>query len=88
MRLIDADEEAKWASEHILDAKDRYGILDFLRNCSTVDAIPVVRCKDCKYGDYDSKPDGAMVCLRTKDGFWRKETDFCSYGERKDNDEH
>ena len=53
-----------------------------------VDAIPVVRCKDCKYGDYDSKPDGAMVCLRTKDGFWRKETDFCSYGERKDNDEH
>lgn len=88
MRLIDADEEAKWASEHILDAKDRYGILDFLRDCSTVDAIPVVRCKDCKYGDYDSKPDGAMVCLRTKDGFWRKETDFCSYGERKDNDEH
>ena len=88
MRLIDADEEAKWASEHILDAKDRYGILGFLRDCSTVDAIPVVRCKDCKYGDYDSKPDGAMVCLRTKDGFWRKEMDFCSYGERKDNDEH
>ena len=52
------------------------------------DVAPVVRCKDCKYGDYDSKPDGAMVCLRTKDGFWRKETDFCSYGERKDNDEH
>lgn len=46
------------------------------------DVAPVVRCKDCKYGDYDSKPDGAMVCLRTKDGFWRKETDFCSYGER------
>lgn len=45
MRLIDADEEAKWASEHILDAKERYGILNFLRDCSTVDAIPVVRCK-------------------------------------------
>lgn len=50
----------------------------------TVDAGPVVRCKDCKYGDYDSKPDGAMVCLRTKDGFWRKETDFCSYGEQRE----
>ena len=49
----------------------------------TVDAVLVVRCKDCKYGDYDSKPDGAMVCLRTNDGFWRKETDFCSYGERR-----
>ena len=31
------------------------------------DVAPVVRCKDCKYGDYDRKPDGAMVCLRTKD---------------------
>ena len=48
------------------------------------DWVPVVRCKDCKYGDYDSKPDGAMVCLRTNDGFWRKETDFCSYGERRE----
>ena len=51
----------------------------------TVDAVPVVRCKDCKYGDYDSKPNGAMVCLRTNDGFWRKETDFCSYGEYQTN---
>lgn len=59
-----------------------------LADMAAADVAPVVRCKDCKYGDYDSKPDGAMVCLRTKDGFWRKETDFCSYGERKDNDEH
>ena len=49
------------------------------------DVAPVVRCKDCKYGDYDSKPNGAMVCLRTNDGFWRKETDFCSYGEYQTN---
>lgn len=28
------------------------------------DVAPVVRCKDCKYGDYDSKPDGAekLIC--------------------------
>lgn len=48
------------------------------------DVAPVVRCKNCKYGDYDSKSDGAMICLRTKDGFWRQETDFCSYGERRE----
>lgn len=48
------------------------------------DVAEVVRCRDCKYGDYDSKPDGAMVCLRTNDGFWRKETDFCSYGKPKE----
>ena len=49
----------------------------------TADVAPVVRCKDCEYGDYDSQPNGAMVCLRTNDGFWRKETDFCSYGTPK-----
>ena len=57
--------------------------MDIINRVPPADVAPVVRCKDCKYGDYDSKPDGAMVCLRTKDGFWRKETDFCSYGERK-----
>ena len=41
------------------------------------DVAEVVRCKDCKYGDY-------MVCLRTNDGFWRNATDFCSYGERRE----
>ena len=50
----------------------------------TIDAVPVVRCKDCKYGDYDSEPDDAMVCMRTKDGFWRSGNDFCSFGERKE----
>lgn len=35
------------------------------------DVAEVLRCKDCKYGSYDSKPNGAMVCLRTNDGFWR-----------------
>lgn len=44
MRLIDATEAAAWASEHILDAKERYAILDFLRESATVDEIVPVRC--------------------------------------------
>ena len=57
----------------------------FLLRQPAADVAEVVRCKDCKYGDYDSKSNGAMVCLRTNDGFWRKETDFCSYGEYQTN---
>lgn len=57
--------------------------IELLDEIPAADVAEVVRCKDCEYGDYDSKPDGAMVCLRTKDGFWRKETDFCSYGTPK-----
>lgn len=81
MRLVDLDAvidhiEVEWGYE---------GIREDLYSLPVVDAVPVVRCEDCKYGDYDSKPNGAMVCLRTNDGFWRKETDFCSYGEYRTN---
>lgn len=48
------------------------------------DLAEVTRCKDYKYGDWDSKPDDAMVCLRTNDGFWRTGNDFCSRGVPKE----
>lgn len=88
-RLINADDEAKWAREHILDAKERYTIIAFLSNCSTVDAVEVVRCKNCVHwrdtqdwnGDtYKACHLRADVCI-----FKRSGDDFCSYGERKDN---
>ena len=46
------------------------------------DVVEVVRCRDCKYGDYDSKIDDAMGCVRTNDGYWRQGDDFCSYGRK------
>lgn len=86
MRLIDADALGIGrCSRKVLPAAycaGWNGVINLIDIAPTVDAVAVVRCKDCKYGNYDSKPDGAMVCLRTKDGFWRKETDFCSYGAR------
>ena len=51
--------------------------LQSISDMPAADVAEVVLCKDCKYGDY-------MVCLRTNDGFWRKETDFCSYGKRRE----
>ena len=59
-------------------------LLNRLQQMEVVDAEPVVRCKDCKFGDWDSEPNDAMVCMRTKDGFWRSGNDFCSFGERKE----
>ena len=52
-------------------------LLDAVVDTPAADVAEVVRCKDCKYGDY-------MLCLRTNDGFWRNETDFCSYGKRRE----
>ena len=93
-KLVSADGLREWLKKIPLhDLSDGRGLCriifaeDFERAMASFpgDAIQIVRCKDCKYGDYDSKPNGAMVCLKTNDGFWRKETDFCSYGEYQTN---
>lgn len=72
-------------AQRVIDNNDVQRCLSELQDMLAADMEPVMRCKDCKYGDYDSKPNGAMICLRTIDGFWRKETDFCSYGEYQTN---
>jgi hypothetical protein len=61
------------------------GLLGLIEKATTVDAVVVTRCKDCKHYDMG-------VCLKIySDGnvhsvAWqkRKPEDFCSYGERKD----
>ncbi len=51
-----------------------------LNDAPTIDAVPVVRCKDCV------KRETVLCPLETYDDFpWRasREDDFCSYGERR-----
>ncbi|MBP3412865.1 MAG: hypothetical protein J6K89_06350 [Oscillospiraceae bacterium] len=53
-----------------------------LDHVPTVDAVPVVRCKDCKKWEYDENFSG--WCIE-----WRRRTlgnHFCSYGERREGD--
>ena len=68
-----------------------------IANFPTTDAVPVVRCKDCKHWHdetgwcyhhshfVDSK---GGFCHPWESNDWKmlNEDDFCSYGERKDND--
>ena len=78
MRLIDADEEAKWVSEHVLDAKEQHNILNFLRNCSTVDAVSVVRCKNCKY--FGTNDENVPYCFNPFGLDDPEPNGFCNYG--------
>lgn len=80
-RLIDANELIKEAN-----VDGAYGYVDAkqIADAPTVDAVEVVRCRECKFGSWDSETDDAMVCVRTNDGFWRSGNDFCSRGERKE----
>ena len=51
----------------------------------TVDAVEVVRCKDCKHCCLDLSGRENHLCMRKEIGFVvrRKANDFCSYGERR-----
>lgn len=49
----------------------------------TVEAVPVVRCGECEYWQNDSVHIYGM-CENPNIGNVKLDTDFCSYGERKD----
>lgn len=56
-------------------------------NINAVDAVKVVRCKDCKY--WDGMNDDTDILCNNPLGldYAAQPYDFCSYGERKDDDE-
>lgn len=73
MRLIDTD---KLCARLSRNATPYFTVPD-IENAPTVDAVPVVRCKDCKYRDgTPGQPN--ILCAQMH------EDDFCSYGERKE----
>lgn len=81
MRLIDADKlerQEYWGNERCFDYVDAEDI----DNAPTVDAVPVVRCRDCKHYEIH-KPKVLENCERNGYIIPMKPDDFCSYGERK-----
>lgn len=94
MRLIDVDDLIDFIDmghlrnplESCFSERD---VVCMLESRPTVDAVPVVRCRECKHW----KPSGSKAgnsfsdmeyiggCEFTK--YCRRESDFCSYGERR-----
>ena len=61
------------------------GVQMLIDNAPAVDAVPVVRCKDCAFYDFG---ECCNTTMDMSDGahFYPYPTDFCSYGERKQGD--
>lgn len=85
MRLIDAN-KIPWKSY-----PNDYGETndDYVEKCDidkmqTVDAVPVVRCKDCKHRRNEEI--GRMVYCPNQISGWVGENWFCADGERKDDE--
>ena len=55
-----------------------------IRKRTTVDAVEVVRCKDCKYGEVDNADFHDQYLCNISGSDWNCGNHFCSYGERKE----
>ena len=100
-RLIDANELTERIKSYAGMFTDELGfvvsleaVLGGIEFSSTVDAVEVVRCKDCKYGIWDEE-EGLWKCVYDADfdeqygeyfGFTEHNDGlhFCSYGERRE----
>ncbi len=88
MRVIDADafiEELEADAEHIESSIARmmhYAIIKDIEHAPTIDAVEVVRCRDCKHSEVLGKSlirycDHSIIpMIRDDDG-------YCSCGERR-----
>ena len=94
-RLIDADdalEQLKQAEKEMqvvtplgCKAVDIKAVLKYLESRPTVDAVEVIRCKDCKKWFRHTEVDRERgECRRYQTT--KHETGYCDRGERKDNE--
>ena len=105
MRLIDMDALGIGLANEAIFKEREYvhgwnSAIKIIENAPTIDAVPVVRCRECKYwGDEAGelqRSDGVLFA-RCKvhnylldgrhTGWCPTENDFCSYGERKEGDD-
>ena len=98
MRLIDADAVAESINDEIEITAEigtheadvcKGGLimgLAYVNTASTIDAVPVVRCADCKC--WTEWSNGTGSCSRfALDWIGTDADDFCSMGERKDDED-
>lgn len=86
MRPIDADALKKRVKESTAIRSVKVLAATLVSTAPTIDAAPVVRCKDCKYAYYYNEEGcHGFVC----NGYFQyadvEPNDFCSYGAMRNN---
>ena len=86
-RLIDADRALEIVRNRGIAHPNAYHLTNYatliLREAPTVDAVEVVRCKDCKYR-FKNNGHSRDGCPIVDAKIWMDDDDFCSHGERKE----
>lgn len=86
---FDTIREFQKQDEDIVADAIRKNILWYILNMDSVDAVPLVQCKDCigKSTWYKNESSGEFYICGMSGMYIVKDTDYCSYGERKENRE-
>lgn len=83
MRLIDAECLCDLVEQSsILSAGFKQVFEKIVAGEPTVDAVPVVRCRDCKYLYTDEY--GFLACAESGAMLGPEDDDYCSRGQRRD----
>ena len=87
MRLIDSDALGVGrCSKDVLPASycaGWNGLIGLIEKAPTIDAVPVVRCRECKQGEIDDQDFSDQYYCHAGCG-WNKGDFYCAYGERKE----
>lgn len=85
MRLKDTDALIEHLrKDPIFPLVEKYGITGVIEAAPTIDAVPVVRCKDCKYWQ-QARPNSGNCSMGFAPTAYAD--DFCSFGERSEDGE-
>lgn len=88
-RLIDANRAMEIVRNQGIAHPNAYHLTNYatliLREAPTVDAVEVVRCRECKQGEIDD-PDFPDEYYCHEGCGWNKGDFYCAYGERKEGD--
>lgn len=81
MRLGDLDA--------LMEITEQQGHLmaDDILSAPTIDAVPVVRCKDCEHWNEDALACDTLPWVNSSEHANWYADDFCSYGERKEGEQ-
>ena len=86
-RLIDANRALEIVRDQGIAYPNAYHLTNYatliLREAPTVDAVEVVRCRECKKGEIDD-PDCPDEYYCHEGCGWNNGDFYCSYGERKE----
>ena len=58
-------------------------VRSILHSAKTIDAVPVVRCRECKYR-FKNNGHSKDGCPIIDANIWMDDDDFCSHGEREE----